>query len=313
VSGLLGRFRAGDRGALARLLTHVENQTDIGRRALAELGGQGGDARIIGVTGPPGAGKSTLVNRLVSALRQRGDTVAVLAVDPTSPLTGGATLGDRIRMLEQGADSGVYVRSMASRGQLGGLALATFSAVQLLDAFGFDTILIETVGVGQDEVDIAMLADTVLLLQVPGLGDAVQSIKAGVLEIADVVAVNKAELPGARELMRDLRLVLRDQGARDWAVPIVPVTALDGSGIDALLEEMDRHWLHQQRSRTGQRRALDRTRFFARLLALNELDRWISKRHDSDERAATVELSDPMALARRLIEEFAAAKRSQPG
>jgi LAO/AO transport system kinase len=310
VSGLLERFTAGDRAALARLLSHVENQTEIGRRAVVELVGRSGDARIIGVTGPPGAGKSTLVNRLVSARRQRGDTVAVLAVDPTSPLTGGATLGDRIRMLEQGADSGVYVRSMASRGQLGGLALATFSAVQLLDAFGFDTILIETVGVGQDEVDIAMLADTVLLLQVPGLGDAVQSIKAGVLEIADVIAVNKAELPGARELMRDLRYVVRDQGSRDWAIPIVPVTALDGSGIDALLEQLDRHWIHQQRSGVGQHRSHDRTRFYARLLALSELDRWLSKWQDADERGASVELSDPVALARRLIEEFAAAKRS---
>jgi LAO/AO transport system kinase len=181
---LLDRFRAGERRALARLLTQVENDTPAGREALRALFGASGRAHVVGVTGPPGAGKSTLVNRLIATWRERGESVAVVAVDPSSSLTGGATLGDRVRMMETWADEAVFIRSMATRGALGGLARATRGIVWTLDAFGFDRIIIETVGVGQDEVEVARVAQTTLLLQVPGLGDDIQAIKAGVLEMS---------------------------------------------------------------------------------------------------------------------------------
>ncbi|MFN8542531.1 MAG: methylmalonyl Co-A mutase-associated GTPase MeaB, partial [Thermomicrobiales bacterium] len=178
VPGLVGQCRAGNRRALSRLLTQVESHTPAGREALRLLFPASGKAHVVGVTGPPGAGKSTLVNRLIAAWRGRDKSVAVVAVDPSSTLTGGATLGDRVRMMETYADEGVFIRSMATRGALGGLAPATRGVVWLLDAFGFDQIIIETVGVGQDEVEIARTAHTTLLLQVPGLGDDIQAIKA---------------------------------------------------------------------------------------------------------------------------------------
>jgi LAO/AO transport system kinase len=237
VPGLVEQFRAGNRRALARILTQVENDTAAGREALRALFEASGRAHVVGVTGPPGAGKSTLVNRLIATWRGRGRTVAVVAVDPSSSLTGGATLGDRVRMMETYADEGVFIRSMATRGALGGLARATRGLVWMLDAFGFDLVIIETVGVGQDEVEVARTAHTTLLLQVPGLGDDIQAIKAGVLEIADILVVNKADRPGAGELKRDLAMMLtlggedaRFEHLLDQLVgrELDPVTAAEG-------------------------------------------------------------------------------------
>ena len=233
--------------------TAVGSPPPAGREALRALFGASGRAHVVGVTGPPGAGKSTLVNRLIGVWRERGELVAVVAVDPSSSLSGGATLGDRVRMMETWADQGVFIRSMATRGALGGLARATRGVVWLLDAFGFERIIIETVGVGQDEVEVARVAQTTLLLQVPGLGDDIQAIKAGVLEIADILVVNKADRPGAGELKRDLAMMLtlgEHPREGDWRVPIRETIAARGEGVASLVDTIEDH-LRAVRSNGG--------------------------------------------------------------
>ena len=205
---LLTRARAGDKHSIARVLTIVENDEPGAAGAMRTLYPETGRAQIVGITGPPGGGKSTLVNRLAAAFRERASHVAIVAVDPSSPFSGGAILGDRIRMRERFLDEGIFIRSMASRGHAGGLARATVRVVNVLDALGTDVVIVETVGVGQEEVDVVRVADTVCLVTVPGLGDDIQAIKAGVLEIADVLVVNKADRPGADETARDLAQML---------------------------------------------------------------------------------------------------------
>lgn len=241
--GLLDRLAAGDIGALARLATYIENGDPIGVEAIERLYSQTGEALVVGVTGPPGAGKSSLLDRLVDGWRARGKRVGVLAVDPTSPVSGGATLGDRIRIRERTDDRDVFVRSMASRGRHGGLAPATAGMVHLLDAAGFDRILVETVGVGQEEIDIASLAHVTLLLQTPGGGDGVQALKAGLLEVADLYVVNKADLPGAELLVRELNAIAMlglDTGSSSKQVRVFKVSAATGDGVERLIDEVDR-------------------------------------------------------------------------
>ena len=242
--GLLDRIAAGDLAALARLATYVENQEPLGIEAIERLYPQTGSALVIGLTGPPGAGKSTLINGLIDEWRRRGQRVAVIAIDPTSPISGGATLGDRIRMSERPDDSGVFVRSMASRGRRGGLAPSTAAMIHLLDAAGFDRILVETVGVGQEEADVTELAHITMLLQVPGTGDGVQALKAGLLELADIYVVNKADLPGADLLARELSGIAALSSSLDPrgvdAVPVQRVAASTSEGIDVLVEVVER-------------------------------------------------------------------------
>jgi LAO/AO transport system kinase len=240
----LDKARNGDVRALARLLSLVEDESPRVRSVIKDLLPGTGGARVIGLTGAPGAGKSTVTGALLSAFRQAGRRVAVLAVDPSSPFTGGALLGDRIRMQEHATDEGIYIRSMASRGHLGGLAASTPQAVRVLDAAGFDLIIIETVGVGQAEVAIASLADSVVVLLAPGMGDAIQAAKAGILEVADLFVVNKADKPDAQQVVRDLRnmVALADRGDSDWKPPIVSTTATKGEGIGELTERLDQHW-----------------------------------------------------------------------
>ena len=243
---------AGDRRALARLLTAVENRTSVGEAALRRLYPSAGSAHLVGITGPPGAGKSTLVAALIAALRAAGRSVAVVAVDPSSPITGGALLGDRVRMQAYADDRDVFIRSMASRGHAGGLASTSTAAAAVLDAAGFDLILIETVGTGQSEVEVAAAADTTVVLEAPEMGDEVQAIKAGLLEVADLVVVNKGDKPGAQRTASQLRAMLvaaaprRDaSGTPDRPRPKRPevliTTAATGDGVPELLAALDRH------------------------------------------------------------------------
>ena len=234
---LTERVLAGDLRALARGASLIESDREGGRELLRDLFPRTGRATTIGITGPPGAGKSTLVSALIRALRENGKTVAVLAVDPSSSFSRGAILGDRIRMQEHHSDPGVFIRSMATRGQLGGIASATLDLALLLDAAGWDFVLIETVGVGQDEIDVARLADVTIVVLVPGQGDDIQAIKAGVMEVADIFAINKADLPGVERLEQEIRFVQSLSGKnRDVSpAPIRRVIATKGQGIEELL------------------------------------------------------------------------------
>ena len=240
----LDKARAGDPRALARLLSLVEDESPQVRSVIRDLLPGTGGARIIGLSGAPGVGKSTVTGALVGAFRADGARVAVLAVDPSSPFTGGALLGDRIRMQDHAVDDRVFIRSMASRGHLGGLAASTPQAIRVLDAAGFGLIIIETVGVGQAEVAIASLADSVVVLLAPGMGDAIQAAKAGILEVADLFVVNKADKPDAQQVVRDLRgmIALADRGEDDWKPPIVSTVAVRNEGIQELVSRLNQHW-----------------------------------------------------------------------
>ena len=231
----------GERRPLAQLLTRIERGDPSLRPMLPELFAAGRGGHIVGVTGPPGSGKSTLVSALIGEWRRRGRRVGVLAVDPSSPYTGGAILGDRIRMMEHAADRDVFMRSMASRGELGGLAATTWVAAAALDAAGYDVIIIETVGAGQSEVEIARLAETTVVVEVPEMGDEVQAIKAGLLEIADIIAVNKSDRPGADRAARQLRAMLSTAGGRIRRAPppVLMTTATTGEGVAALADAVD--------------------------------------------------------------------------
>jgi len=262
----------GDIRAIARLLTRVENDDEVGRAALEILFPNSGSAHTIGVTGPPGGGKSTLVNELIRDYRASGNRIAVIAIDPSSPLTGGATLGDRIRMTEWHADPNVFIRSMASRRFGGGLAQNTQAVTTVLDAAGFNPIVIETVGTGQDEVAIAQLALTTLLVQTPGMGDSVQTLKAGALEIGDIVVVAKADRPESNELARDLRRLQTltfsgTSAAVGWQAPVIKTSAVNREGIDKLVMAIADHrqWLETSGELATRRRQIAATQLAARI------------------------------------------------
>lgn len=249
VAELVSRAREGEARAVARLISLVEDASPTLREVAAALAPFAGRARVLGLTGPPGVGKSTATSALIAAYRKQGRRIGVLAIDPSSPFSGGALLGDRIRMHEHATDPEVFIRSMATRGRLGGLSWATPQALRVLDASGYDIVLIETVGVGQSEVDIVALADTTVVLVAPGMGDGIQAAKAGILEVADVFAVNKADRPGAeataRELKQAISLGRREITGARWRIPIVRTVASTGSGIDELTGAIEAHhaWL----------------------------------------------------------------------
>jgi len=238
---LAAEFRAGSVRGLARAITLAEQRDPSVRHLLESLGELVRPPRVVGLTGAPGTGKSTLVDNLVELVRSRDQAVAVLAVDPNSPYTGGAILGDRIRMQRHALDSRVYIRSMGARGHLGGLSMATRGAIRLLGAFGFDWVLLETVGVGQSELEVAAVADTTLVILNPGLGDGVQMIKAGIMEIADVFVVNKADLPGAQKTVQEVRSMLSMGPRLAWRPPIVTAVAARGEGTEDVMEAVEKH------------------------------------------------------------------------
>jgi GTPase len=299
---LVDRLLDGDRRALARLLTYVEDGAPQRlRETIALLHPHTGGAQLVGVTGAPGVGKSTLCNALVAEWRRRGRLVAVLAVDPTSPFTGGALLGDRVRMQDHVLDDGVFVRSMASRGHLGGLSWAAPQALEVLDAAGFDVVLVETVGVGQAEVEIASLADTTVVTVAPGMGDAIQAAKAGILEIADLYCVNKADREGADRTVRELRDMQTLLGGRQ-RIPILSTVAATGEGIAELADGIDDHRAWLVESGTLELRRLDRARRQVRDIAVETLRHRFAELGDGD-------LLDDLAagVARRQLDPYAAA------
>lgn len=303
VAGVL----AGQTRAVARLMTRAEAGADECRPAMAEVYRHTGRAHVVGITGVPGCGKSTLVTSLTQTIRAAGRKVGVVAVDPSSPFTGGAILGDRIRMGDLVGDPGVFIRSMASRGALGGLARATLDAVDLLDAAGFDLVLVETVGVGQDEVDIVRVADTTIVVSAPGLGDDIQAIKAGVLEIADVHVVSKADRPDANKTVTELKnmLMLGLTHEAAWRVPVIATSAETGEGIEDLLTEIDRHRAHLlEGDRLAERK---RQGAEARTLKIAEdlIRRHYAARRDAATDALIDQVSarelDPHSAARQLL------------
>lgn len=265
---LLDKFFKGDTRALSRVITHVENRSADSLALLQQLFPHTGKAHVIGVTGSPGSGKSTLVDRLASAYREKGNVLAIIAVDPSSPFTGGAILGDRIRMHAPASDPGVYIRSMATRGHLGGLASGTADVVTVLDAAGKNPIIVETVGVGQDEVDIVKLADVSIVLLVPGMGDDVQALKAGIMEIGDIFVINKCDRPGVEKMERAVLAMLSLAHRPDgWQPLIVKTVATEGHGINELMEGIKRYHAFFQASadRLEKKRAAARERLIALL------------------------------------------------
>jgi LAO/AO transport system kinase len=278
---LVARARDGDPRAVARLISLVEDASPALREVMSLLAPHTGRAAVLGVTGSPGVGKSTVTSALVSAYRADGRRVGVLAVDPSSPFTGGALLGDRVRMQEHATDPGVYIRSMATRGHLGGLAWATPQALRVLDAAGCDVVIIETVGVGQSEVEVAALADTTLVLLAPGMGDGIQAAKAGILEVGDVFVVNKADRDGADQVVRDLRGTIRlaERGPGEWRQPIVKTVAVRGEGLDEVIEAVDKHRAWQERSGELERRRRRRVRDEIEAIAVTALRRRFGDLH----------------------------------
>lgn len=271
VSSLGERVLEGDRRAVARAISMVEDGADGLAELSAKLFARTGTAYTIGLTGSPGVGKSSLAQHLVKAARDRDMTVAVLAIDPTSPFTGGALLGDRLRMQTHATDPGVFIRSMATRGHLGGMALAAPEAIRILDASGKDIVIVETVGVGQAEVEVATATDTTVVVVSPGWGDAVQVAKAGILEIADVFVVNKADKEGAGEAAKDLRVMIKMGAEQDWVPPVVQTSTQDGRGIDELWDAVERHRKHQEATEAIRRKRRARLLSEVEAMAAQEL------------------------------------------
>jgi len=268
---MVDELGSGERRPLARLLTRIENGDPSVRPLLPQLFAAGRGAHVIGITGPPGSGKSTLVNALIGEWRRRGRRVGILAVDPSSPYTRGAILGDRIRMMDHAADRDVFMRSMASRGELGGVAATTWIAAAALDAAGYDPVLIETVGAGQSEVEVARLAETTVVVEVPDMGDEVQAIKAGLLEVADIIAVNKGDRPGADRAARQLRAMLSTAGGRveRKPPPVMVATATTGEGVAALADAIDVHRSQARSPLAARERAASQVRRALADLATN--------------------------------------------
>jgi LAO/AO transport system kinase len=303
------RLLAGDRRALARAISLVENRDPDGDRLVAELFPKTGGARVTGITGPPGVGKSTLIGAMTAELREADREVGVLSIDPSSPFTRGAVLGDRIRLSDHFLDPGVFIRSMASRGALGGLAEAALQAALLMDAAGKDDVLLETVGVGQGEIDIVDHADTIVLALMPGSGDSIQALKAGVMEIPDIIVVNKADHPLADTMVREVRAVLALGPERSWRVPVVRTEAAKGNGVAELIETIGKHRAHIEEEGTLNERRARNLRAEVLGIAAARMRRELEERAESDPDWAALldsvvsRQTDPATAARKLLEK----------
>ena len=304
---LVEQVLKGDKRAVAKLISMVEDDDPGATEALASVYPKTGNAHVVGFTGPPGVGKSSLINRLVREFRRRGKKVGVVAVDPTSPFTGGAVLGDRIRMAETGTDPGVFIRSMATRGHAGGLALATFDAVKVLDAFGMDIVFVETVGAGQSEVEVASRAHTTVVVQMPQSGDAVQVLKAGILEIGDVYVVNKTDLGGADMVATNLQFMIVEK--EGWRAPVAKTSALEGKGIPELADAIERHHKHLRSGPLWERRESDRARkelleSMRRLLAETFSEKGAGEAFESNVKSIVARRIDPRTAAAKLLNDL---------
>lgn len=311
VSKLVDGVLNGKRISLARLISLIEDEDPIAVDALSQLYKKTGHAHIIGVTGPPGSGKSTLVTRIITQYRKMGKTLGVVCVDPSSPFTGGALLGDRIRMQEHAIDKEVFVRSMGTRGHLGGLARSTSDAVRAIDAFGKDIIIIETVGAGQSEVEVVDIAHTVVVTDVPGSGDDIQAIKAGIMEIADIFVVNKCDLPGADKKITEINAMLDlDLREHSWRPPIVKTNARTGEGVENLIEELRNHMNYLKQSGLLEERSLIRSRDELEQIMEYKLTReLLTKLQGRPEYEEAIQkiakrTDDPYSVAERLISKF---------
>ncbi|HLX57473.1 MAG TPA: methylmalonyl Co-A mutase-associated GTPase MeaB [Ktedonobacteraceae bacterium] len=317
MQNIVERLLNGDRRALARMVTLIENDTPVARRYLAELHLHAGKGHIVGVTGAPGAGKSTLVTRLVRELRRRERKVGVVAVDPSSPFSGGAILGDRIRMMELAGDSNVFIRSMASRGSVGGLAASTRDVVRAMDAAGYDPIIIETVGTGQAEVEVMRAAQTVLVVTAPGMGDEVQAIKAGILEIADIFVVSKADKPGADQTVAELAMLLsldpmrrqHDKSKPYWRIPVLKTAAIKDQGITQLVDAVQQHYAYLVESGMLSQRAQRQVRSEVQALLVHAMLKALQQAMTEEEWRKLVEditsrARDPYSVANELQEKI---------
>ena len=316
MNDLVRRLLDGDVRAAARIIRAIDDRQPEARDLLKELYPSTGRAYVVGITGAPGVGKSTLVDRMVDQLRKQGKTVGVLAIDPTSPFTGGAILGDRIRMQRHCTDDGVFIRSMATRGHFGGLSQSTRSAVDVLDAMGKDVILVETVGVGQDEIEIVATAHTTIITVVPGMGDDIQAIKAGILEVGDLFVINKCERGGADRTVQELNMMLEMEGRhlRDegWRPPVIKTEALNNTGIDLLMTEIENHrnYLHENNREKLIRRL--RSKYRTELLdqvKLTILEQLLGNIEDSGDLDRMVDelverTSDPYTVCDRLVHQL---------
>ena len=305
---LLERALAGDTRSIGRLISLVEADSPTSKEIMKAVYPKTGRAQVIGITGSPGAGKSTFVNRLIAQFRAEGKQVGVIAIDPSSPFTGGAILGDRLRMQDHAVEEGVFIRSMGSRGNLGGVSRGTHEGTLILDACGFDVVIIETVGVGQSEVDIVKIADTVCLILTPGMGDDVQIMKAGIMEIADVFVVNKSDKEGADKVAADVQVMLKMLGEREWVPPVALVSSNKNTGIDEVKDIIKNHSAYLHNSVEGKRRRWSQLEMEVEAILRGEIsllveNAWKERRTDSLMDELSSRKSDPYTLAGEIIQK----------